>query len=188
MAWLIGGIALFALVHLTAVASPGLRKTIRLSIGPNAYRSAFAALSITGLGLAVIGWRATVPVAIYAPPGWGATLAFLLMFVAIVLFGAAHAKTNIKRFVRHPQLTSIVLWAFAHLVSNGDMRSLILFSSMAVWATVEMILINHRDGEWQKPERASPRSEMIAAAISVVIYLVLIALHPYFAGVSPLPV
>lgn len=187
MTWLICGIALFTVLHLTSALLPGMRKRLNAAMGEKGYRGMYAALAVVGLALIVIGWRSTMPVAVYAPPTWGSTLAFFLMFVAVVLFGAAHAKTGIKRLVRHPQLTSVLLWSIAHLAANGDSRSLILFGSLAAWALIEMPLINRRDGDWTKPPRATPRSELIAAAVSVIIFLVLIALHPYFAGVSPLP-
>lgn len=187
MTWLVGGIALFSITHLAIALAPALRSKLGSAMGPGMFRAVFSALALAGLAMIVIGWRSTMPVAIYAPPAWGPTLALLLMFVAVFLFGAAHAKTNIKRFVRHPQLSSVLLWSVAHLVSNGDSRSLILFGSLGVWAMIEMPLINRRDGEWLRPERATNRSELIAAAVAVVMFLVLIALHPYFAGVSPIP-
>ena len=187
MTWLVGGIALFSITHFSAALVPNLRNALTVKMGQGGYRAAFSVLAVASLVMIVAGWRSTTPVAIYAPPAWGPTLAFLLMFVSVVLFGAAHAKTNIKRFVRHPQLSSIVLWSIAHLLANGDSRSLILFASLGIWAMIEMPLINRRDGEWLKPERATSRNELIGAAITVVIFLVLIALHPYFAGVSPIP-
>jgi len=187
MNWLIGGIALFTILHLTSSLIPGLRKQLKVAMGEKGYRGMYAALVVGALALIVVGWRNTMPVAIYSPPGWGSTLAFFLMFVSVVLFGAAHAKTGIKRLVRHPQLTAVLLWSIAHLAANGDSRSLILFGSLALWAMIEMPLINRRDGEWTKPPRATPRGEFISAAVSVIVFLVLIALHPYFAGVSPLP-
>jgi uncharacterized membrane protein len=187
MNWLIIGIGLFTIVHLASSLAPSLRASLKQSIGEKPFRGVYALLSLAGIAMIVVGWRSTVPVVVYAPPSWAPTVAFFLMFVAIVLFGASHAKTNIKRYVRHPQLTSVVLFAIAHLLANGDIRSLILFGSLGVWALLEMPLINKREGEWIKPPRASMKSEMIGAAISVVVFLVLIALHPYFAGVSPLP-
>ncbi len=186
MSWLISGIALFVAVHLSS-AVPGLRPLVRETIGEKAHRGAFAALAVAGFVMIVIGWRSTTPIAVYAPPSWGSTLAFLLMFVAIVLFGASHARTNIKRIVRHPQLSAVALWSVAHLAANGDSRSLLLFGSLGLWALIEMPLIDHRDGEWQRPERASMKNETIGATISVIVFLVLVALHPYYAGVSPLP-
>lgn len=187
MNWLILGIALFAAVHLVSAVVPGSCKSLKAAVGDKLFRTVYSLLALAGVVLIVIGWRSAVPVAVYAPPAWGATLAFLLMFVAVFLFGASHAKTNLKRYVRHPQLTAVILFSVAHLLSNGDIRSIVLFASLGAWALVEIPLINRREGEWIKPPRASMKSEMIGATISVVVFLVLVALHPYFAGVSPLP-
>ena len=186
MTWLIGGLAIFAAIHFIS-ASKGLRASLLNTIGQNAYRGVYSAISLAGLILIVIGWRSAVPVALYAPPSWGATIAFPMMFAAVLLFGASHAKTGIKRVIRHPQLTAVIIWSLAHLASNGDLRSLVLFGTLGVWSALEIALINRRDGEWVKPAPANGRNELIAAAVSVVVFLVLFALHPYFAGVSPLP-
>ena len=187
MNWLIFGTALFVSVHLVSAVVPSSVAALKSAVGEKPFRGVYSLLVLAGVVLIVVGWRSAVPVAVYAPPEFGPTLAFLLMFVSIFLFGASHAKTSLKRYVRHPQLTAVLLWSIAHLLSNGDIRSLVLFGSLGVWALVEMPLINHRDGEWEKPPRASMKSELIGAAISVVVFLVLIALHPHFAGVSPLP-
>ena len=174
-------------MHFIPAGLPGFRKKIISKMGDKAYRGVFALLVVVALAMIVAGWRSMVPVVIYAPPAWGPTATFLLMFIAVVLFGAAHAKTNIKRVIRHPQLNGIVLWSIGHLLSNGDIRSLVLFGGLWLWAFIEMALIDHRDGEWLKPERATLKNEAIGATVGVVVFLVLIALHPYFAGISPLP-
>jgi uncharacterized membrane protein len=187
MVWLISGITLWAVMHFIPAGLPGFRKKIISTTGDKAYRGVFALLVVVALAMIVAGWRSMVPVVIYAPPAWGPTATFMLMFIAVVLFGAAHAKTNIKRVIRHPQLNGVILWSIGHLLSNGDIRSLVLFGGLWLWAFIEMALINHRDGEWLKPERATLKNEAIGATVGVVVFLVLIALHPYFAGISPLP-
>ena len=186
MNWLTIGLAIFVAVHLISSVTPSACASLKSAIGNNAFRGAYSVLALAGIVLIVIGWRSSVPVVVYAPPAWGMTVAFFLMLISVFLFGASHAKTNIKRYVRHPQLTAVLVWSIAHMLSNGDIRSLTLFGTLGLWALVSIPLINRREGEWQKPERASMRSEMIGATISVVVYLVMIALHPYYAGVSPL--
>lgn len=42
----------------------------------------------------------------------------------------AGAARGITRITRHPFLWGVALWAFAHLVVNGDLASLILFGSL----------------------------------------------------------
>jgi len=187
MIWLAGGIVLWAAIHFVPTVLPGLRSKVIAAIGEKPYRGAFSLVVLAALIMIIASWRSSVPVVIYAPPDWGPNFAFLLMYVAVVLFGAAHAKTNVKRVIRHPQLTGMLFWAIAHIVANGDSRSLVLFGGLGLWAAVQMSLINHREGVWIKPERASLKNEAIGATVGTVIFLVLIALHPYFAGVSPLP-
>jgi len=187
MIWLVSGIVVWAAIHFVPSVLPGVRSKTIEAIGEKPYSGLFALVVLAALVMIVGGWRATPPVAIYAPPGWGPNFALLLMFAAVVLFGAAHSKTNIKRIIRHPQLTGVLFWSIAHILSNGDVRSLVLFGGLGVWAMAEMTLINHREGAWVKPERASLKSEAIGATIGTVVFLVLLALHPYFAGVSPLP-
>ena len=187
MELLIGGMILWAVVHLFPAFGAPVRRRLIAVVGEKPYKGLFALVMFAALGMIIAGWRSTMPVELYSPPAWGRELAYLLMSFSIVLFGASHARTNIKRFVRHPQLSSVILWSLAHLVANGDSRSLVLFGGMLAWAMLEIPLINRRQGEWTKPERAPMRSEMIGIAISVVVFLVLIALHPNFAGVSALP-
>lgn len=188
MAWLIGGVAVWVVVHLLPATVPALRQRLVSVLGGKGYRALFALAVLAGLVAIVIGWRSSVPRPVYLPPAWGYEVAYLLMFFSVVLFGASHARTNLKRIIRHPQLTALVLWAIAHLLANGDSRSLVLFGGLGLWALVEMPLLNRRDGAWIKPERASMKSEAIGATISVVVFLVLMLLHPYFAGVAVLSV
>ncbi len=187
MIWLVCGIVLWAAIHFVPAVLPGLRSKIIAAMGEKPYRGVFALVVLAALIMIIAGWRSSVPMVIYVPRSWGSNFAFLLMFVAVVLFGAAHAKTNIKRVIRHPQLTGMLFWAIAHISANGDSRSLVLFGGLGLWAAIQMSLINHREGVWIKPERASLKNEAIGATIGAVVFLVLIALHPYFAGVSPLP-
>ena len=186
MLWLVSGLGLFTLVHLAQASLPSARAELKRRFG-TAYRGAFAALSLAGIVMVVIGWRSTPPEIVYLPPIWGPKVSLVLMVGAIFLFGAAHGKSRVKRLIRHPQLTAIVVWAGAHLLSNGELRSIVLFSTLGVWAIAEIVLLNRRDGAWEKPLIPSGRSEIITAAISVAVFLVLLSLHRFYAGVSPIP-
>ena len=186
MTWLLAGIFLFVVLHLSSSVVPSLRDALRGRLRPNGYRALFSVLALGALALIVAGWQRTVPNLLYVPPAWGFTLALPLMFFAVVLFGASHGKTGLKRIVRHPQLMAVAVWSVAHLLANGDSRSVTLFASLGAWAILEMLMINRREGEWIKPYRASIKGEAITIGVSAVIFLVLFALHPYFTGVSPI--
>lgn len=183
MTLLIAGLALWVLIHMMPAATTAWRQALVESAGAKTYRAVFALLITLGLVLIVLGWRSTEPVAVYVPPAWGRDVSLFLMFLSVLLFGASHAKTNVKRLIRHPQLTAVIVWSIAHLLANGDSRSLVLFGTLGVWALIEILLINRRDGTWTPPPPASRRSELIAAAVTVVVFIVLIAVHPWIAGV-----
>jgi len=187
MIWLVLGILIWSGVHFIPSIGQSLKAKLTQSIGENGYKGAFALSVLAGLALIVFGWRSTDPSALYYPPAWTAPVATVLMIVSFVLFGAANMATRIKQFLRHPQLTGLVLWSVAHLIANGDTRSLVLFGGLGLWALVEMRLINAREGEWVKPEAPTMAVELRGLAISLVIFAAAFFLHPYFAGVPIMP-
>ncbi len=186
MIWLFLGVLLFASVHLLPTA-PATRGRVVERLGEQPYKGLFSLGIAGGIVLMVIGWRASVPSYLYAPPSWGVTVAIPLVFVALVLFVASKLPTNLKRLIRHPQLTGVATWAGAHLLANGDSRSLVLFGGIGLWAIVEMGLLSRRDGAWQRPEPLPLVAELKPLIGAAVAFAVLFLVRPYIAGVSPLP-
>lgn len=187
MIWLVLGVVIWSGVHFIKSIGAPLRTMLIEGIGENGYKGAFALSVLAGLVLIVIGWRSTLPSPLYYPPVWTAPVATALMIASFVLFGAANMATRIKRFIRHPMLTGMVLWSVAHLIANGDTRSVVLFGGLGLWALIEMHFINARDGEWIKPEAPSMAVEIRGLAIGLVIFAAAFFLHPYFAGVAIIP-
>lgn len=182
MFWLMLGVLLWTLVHLFPSVMADKRTELMNSLG-NKYQPAFAGLIVLSLILIIIGWRSTPPEVLYNPPAPGRHLNMLFMLVAIILLGSSHGKSKIRQYVRHPMLLGVHLWALGHLLANGETRSVVLFGGMLVWTILSFIFINKRDGEWVKPtEVADKAGEIKLIGISVVVYLVLMFLHPYFAG------
>lgn len=188
MLWLlILGVLMWSLVHLFPSLMPDKRAELVNRFG-NKYQGIFALKILIALVLIVIGWRNTVPEPVYDPPSFGRHITMLLMLLSIVLFGAANMKNWLKQNIRHPMLTGVIVWGVAHLLANGDIRSVVLFGGMTLWALLSIFLINRRDGAWKKPAISVSRvDDLKLLAGSVVIYLVLIFLHPYFTGVSLIP-
>ena len=186
MGLLILGVALWAAVHLFPVLAPARRAALNEQLGQR-YRGLFSLLIITSLVLIVIGWRGTIPTDVYAPQIWGRHLTYLLVLIAFVLFAAAKTDNNIKRIVRHPQLTAILVWATGHLFANGDVRSLILFGAMGLWAMAEIVLISRREGPWQKAAAVSWSKDLVTVVIGIVVMVVFMFLHPFFTGMMVIP-
>ena len=183
MALLIAGLALWSAVHLIPSLGIGLKQSIVARFGEPMYKASFSIVVIASLVLIVFGWRNTIPQHVYLLPAFVKHLAMLLILCAFVLFTAARRPTRIKRWLRHPQLTGVLLWAIAHLLINGDSRSLLLFGWMATWAIAEMLLINRRQGIWIKSGEATLPQELIGTAISLALFVAVVFAHPYLAGV-----
>ncbi|WP_434362468.1 NnrU family protein [Parasalinivibrio latis] len=183
MSYLVLGLVIWSLVHFIPSAAPGVKQGMVGRFGENGYKGIFSLLIVLSLVFIVLGWRSSVPEYLYTTSPGMRLVTLVLMIVAFLLFGAAKTTSRIKQYVRHPQLTSVIVWSVAHLISNGDSRSLVLFGGLGLWAIVEIILINRREGEWKKPSVPTWMQEARFTAVSLVIMVVVVFLHPYIAGV-----
>ena len=146
MIWLVLGVILWSAVHFVPTLAQPLRQSLVDRLGDGRYRLGFSLVVVTSIVMMVLGWRSTPPVAVYELGEWARPISTVLMWAALFLFAAARSSSRIKRLVQHPQLMSIAVWGLSHLISNGTTRSLVLFGGLAVWALVEMPLLNARDG------------------------------------------
>ena len=181
MVWLVVGVLLWSAVHLSPSVAPGARAAAVAAVGEHPYKGGFALLVLASITSMAIGWRAHEPAPLYAPPA-GAGAASVAMFAALFLFAAAALGSNVKRVLRHPQLTGFALWAAAHLLANGDDRSLVLFGGLGLWALVQMPLLSRRDGEWRRPEPLPAKAELGPLAAASAAFAILFAAHSWFAG------
>ena len=188
MTLLIAGVVLWTITHLSPAAVPQVRAHFANKLGEWPYKGLFALDIILALVLIVFGWKAAAPSAIYAPPLYGSPIPSVFLLLAILLFASSSTHNNLRRFVRHPQMTAVVFWSIGHLLVNGDSRSLVLFGGLAIWAVLEMIFINKRDGAWEKPDPVPFVEDLITAAIAAVVFAALVYFHASLFGVSAIPV
>jgi uncharacterized membrane protein len=183
MAMLVLGLLLFTGVHLVPSLAPGLKARWRERLGAQGYRGSFSLLLLAAIGLIVVGWRNTPPVLLYLPSPQLRGAGIGLLNFAFLLMVVSASRSRLKLIIRHPQLTGVLLWGIAHLLLNGDNRSLLLFGGLSAWALVEMFAINRRDGAWVKQE-APPWSRDIAnLLVTAVVITLVIYIHPWIAGV-----
>jgi uncharacterized membrane protein len=84
-------------------------------------------------------------------------------------------------------LTGTVVFSIAHLLANGDQRSLVLFGGIGLWAVISIVLINRRDGDWQRPPAVSLAKDAMTLVGTIVIFAIVVFLHPYLFGANALP-
>lgn len=169
------GVILWIDAHLFKRILPGLRA----GLGDKG-KAAVAIASLIAIVLMVIGYRMAD-----GPIYWGRTpmlagINNLLMLVSIYLFAASGMKLGVARKLRHPMLLGAGIWAFAHLLVNGDLESIILFGGLLVWAKASMVLINRAEPIWEKPEPKPMKKELIGVIAALVTYSVIVAIHMLF--------
>lgn len=174
MTFLILGLLLWWAGHFFKRALPDLRARLG-----GAGKGTVAAVVLTGVVLMIVGYRATDFVPVYDPPAWGRHVNNLLMLIAVILFGTGSSKSSLRRHVRHPMLTGMLLWAVAHLMANGDLASVVLFGGLGVWAVAEMLVINAREPVYHRWEGGSIGGTVRLLVISAVVYLVIGAIHAW---------
>ena len=86
-----------------------------------------------------------------------------------------------------PPMAAVILWGVAHLLTNGTNRAIVLFGGLMLWAVLEIVLCNKRDGEWQKPAKAAVKSDVITVVAGVVVFAVVAYFHPNLFGVDAIP-
>lgn len=182
MILLIVGLALFVAVHLIpSVVS--LRDALIARLGAGAYRAVFSLTALVGLVMIVLGFSRAPFEPVYTAPSWGRQFAMFAVPVSLVLLAAANMPTHIRAVLRHPMLLGVLLWALAHLLSNGDLRSIVLFGSFAGYAVLDLVSVGLR-GKRPSTEKA-PRLAMdaIATVAGLVVAGLLMVFHYALFGV-----
>ena len=172
---LVAGLVLFVAVHLIPTVVP-LRGALIARLGAGAYRGLFSVVALAGLVLLVWGFARAPFEPLYAPPSWGRSLAVFAVPVSLVLLAAANMPTHIRAALRHPMLLGVLLWAIAHLLSNGDLRSVVLFGGFAGYALIDLTSVVARG---KRPSTEKP-PRVAMDAVAIVAGLIAAGLFTYF--------
>ena len=155
----------------------------RLGVG---YRALFALVAIIGLALIIYGYgdyRAHGWVQIWSPPAFMRHITITLMLFAAI-FIAALIPSHIKAWIKHPMVTSVKTWALAHLLSNGDLGSILLFGAFLLWGGYARVAAKRRGDRGFANPPAGWTNDGIVVVLGVVIFFLLAYyFHPYVIGV-----
>jgi len=184
---LLAGIVLWFVAHSFPATAPGKRDALVAKLGAQPYRGVFSLVILASLLMIVFGWKSAVPSALYAPPMSPGIVPSALVLIGLILFFASQMNGNIKRVIRHPQMAGTFIWAIAHLLANGDSRSVALFGGMAIWALFEIVMINRREEPRGAMKPASGKFDLVSVVIGGVVFAVVGHFHLWLFGVSPIP-
>ena len=165
MGVLVIGLVLFLGAHVF-VTLRGPRAAVIARIGEWPYKGLMSVVALVGLVLIGYGfghYRATGWVQVWSPPRWTNYVTQLLMWPASICVVAAYCRGQIWRTLKHPMLVGVKTWAVAHLISNGDLGSIVLFGSVLAWAVYDRITLKRRTDPGAPPFPVGGRRNDIIA-------------------------
>jgi uncharacterized membrane protein len=186
LAVLILGLAIFLATHLF-VTRREARAAAIARLGKPVYHGLFGLVSVVALALIVWGfaeYRAHGWIDIWQPPAFMRHITVLLMLFAVILFTAAFIPSQIKARLKYPMFGAVKIWALAHLLSNGDLGSILLFATFLAWAVIARISAKRRTDVVIAAAPPGWTNDIIVVVIGIVIYLALgYVFHPVVIGV-----
>ena len=215
----------FTALHVGVAATSARGRAIE-KLGENVYRAAFSLLSLLGIVWLAHAYRVAGYIETWGQLAWFKPIAAFLMLVAFLLVVLGMTTPNpmavggenllmaneqargIQRVTRHPFLWGVAVWAFVHLIVNGDVASLVLFSSFLVLVFVGMISIDAKRKKacgrhWDSYAASTSiipfqaikdgRNTLVITefkvwqlVVALVLYFAVIHFHQAWFGVSPL--
>lgn len=187
MVFLILGILVFLGVHSVRMIAPNWRDQQVSARGVSGWKGPYAVIAIVGLGLIIYGFGQARPEAMffYEPPSFMRHIAHGLMLIAFVSIAASSFPAGkIKAVLKHPMITGVKIWAFAHLLVNGDLASMLLFGSFLAWTIWNRIVVKRRGDPI--PEAGPMINDAKALVVGVALYaLFAFWAHEFLIGVTP---
>jgi uncharacterized membrane protein len=191
MLFLALGLIVFLGVHSIRIVAPEWRNAQLATMGEGKWKGLYSIASVIGFILLIWGYGLARQEAVYfyEPPVWMKHISLTLMLFSFVFLGVSQVPAGrIKAAVRHPMLLAVKIWAFAHLLSNGDAASLLLFLGILAWAVIDRISVKRREasGEVSAVIPAGPvTNDLIGVGLGLLLYVLFIwKLHEWLIGVS----
>lgn len=177
------GLVIFFAAH-TFTMFRGARQSLVDRIGVLPYRGLYSVVSLGGFVLIVMGYGDAAKVALWNPPAIMRPIALALMLPALIILMSTYMPGNIKAKLKNPMLIALKTWAFAHLLVNGDLPSMLLFGSFLAWAVIDLIAVKRTE---RGAVVAEPKVmfDVIAVVAGIGVYLLIVrVLHVHISGVA----
>jgi uncharacterized membrane protein len=183
---LIIGLVLFFAVHSISIVNEAYRNLLIKKWGEGTYKALYSLISVLGFGLIIWGYglARAEPILLYVPPVWLRHLSLLLLIPVFPLLFATYLPGKIKARLKHPMLVAIKLWAVAHLLVNGMLSDVLLFSTFLIWAVFDRISVKKRTQRTIPTLPGAKYNDLISIVAGLCLYITfLFWVHLWLIGI-----
>lgn len=220
MTQLVIATAVFLATHF--VPSTPLRAAVVKSTGERGYLGLYTLVALATLGWMIYAYSRAPIEPLW--PGLRLLPVILMPFALILLFcgvlsrnptavgqekalKAEEPARGILRVTRHPVQWGILLWAAAHVLARGDLKSLVFFGGLLVLSALGTVLIDARKArtlgeDWKRYAKATSNLPFVAIVqgrnsfrageiglvkplIGLIVYAGLLLFHGWLFGARP---
>ncbi len=176
MLYLVTGILIFVGTHSISIFNEEWRNRTADKLSTPIWKGIYSVFSLIGFALICWGYGLARqdPIVLYQPLDLTRYLALLLMFFVFPLILAANFPGRIKTLTKHPLLAATKIWALSHLLTNGTIADVILFSSLLVWAILNRISLKKRNQTAMISPPEKPYNDLIVIGAGTGIYAVFV--------------
>jgi uncharacterized membrane protein len=186
MLMLVAGVVLFFVPHSVSIVAPHWRNRMVLMFGEAQWKSIYSVIIAAGVALQVLGFigASRTPVVLYAAPPGLRYASFVLMLPVFPLLLATYLPGRILASVKHPMLSAVQLWAVAHLLCDGTLPAVVLFSAFLLWALIDRLSLQRRVPSPIRRAPATRFNDLTAVVLGLALYaLFLWRLHAWIFGI-----
>jgi tripartite-type tricarboxylate transporter receptor subunit TctC len=213
---LIAATAAFLATHF--VSSTPLRPWLATRLGEWSYRGLYSLVALATLGWMIWAYAGAPREPLW--PGLRLLPAFVMPFAFILiacgfwrnptivgadaLLKSEDPARGVIRITRHPIMWGFMLWAAAHILARGDMKSLVFFGGfllLAALGTVFLDLRKRSNADWGRFAAVTSHLPFVAIAqrrnrivwreigwlrplIGLVVFVAVFFLHPWLFGTA----
>ena len=174
------GLVLFFGTHMIPITP--VKPLLIRRLGGGLYIGLFSLLALLGLIVVIYGFQIANTTTLWSPLPYSRELAFVLMSIAVIFLMPGSGRTNFFQKFKHPMFIGILIWAFTHLLANGDLRTTLLFSSFAIYCIVDMLFTKKITTTSNTTYPMS--NDFIFIGMGLVAYTFVVYFHQYIAGVK----
>lgn len=217
MTALVAATAAFLLTHL--VSGTPLRAKLVAALGEWRYRGLYATLAFVTLAWMIWAYAHAPRELLWTGWRWLPVIVMPLVFIAVLggyrrnptmvgadaLLKSEDPARGLIRITRHPIMWGIILWAAAHILARGDVKSLVFFGGFLMVAVIGTLSIDRRkrtNPDWPRFAAATSHVPFVAIAQGrnrfvwreigwrqvlhgLAAFLVVFAVHPWLFGARP---